>query len=150
MRLRDVARLLAITVSLLPLIASAEGWLCVADASAGFSVNETNTRWTPTTFKAEAKYLVRQPTKDEAPEFGTSAWVVVPVGEVSAIAKCPTAPNDYGFLKCEGLTSFEINVKRLRFIRTDNGTYFVPEEFMKETRLPPSDAFIEIGQCSSL
>lgn len=140
-----IAAILAITM---PAQASAQSWLCIADMSTGFSYNKTLNKWEHTRFNVDDERLIIKPST------GTSrAYEVFEFGNTSniAAATCGSAPNEYGFLFCDGLFGeFKFNSKNLRYVRTYIAGYveILPDNlFSKEGNDTPN---IEIGKCSPI
>lgn len=129
---------------------NAEGWLCAADSAAGFQVNRVDGEWTAMTFRAEGKYVVRRPQDSDQERYRKAAWVVATLGTPVLLASCESNPNEYGHMGCSGLIDFQVNVKRLRFIVANNGSYLFTDDVIKKLKIPPSDVLIEIGRCTAL
>jgi len=135
-------------LTLLATTASAEGWLCIADASTGFDYNAQSKTWDRKFFKADSKYVVRKANQDE--EFLSVKMVVVAVGEKAWTATCPEDFDRRGNLLCDGLlTTFRFNSDNLKFMRVFSGGYFATEEYLAETERPDTP-FMEIGRCTAL
>ena len=131
--------------------AYAEGWLCIADQSAGFSYDETRKKWEATIFKTDNKYLVRRPDpKQGIKTFKRKlAWEVYKFGNNVPFFGCSKEIGGLGWLACSGIGKFSFHEKALRFMRiyhfgyTHRGTLENPDN--------NSDTpFIEIGTCTPL
>lgn len=125
-------------------IASAEGWLCVAEIEGGFDYDKATKSWVHKNFKASAKYLIRRPERKG------NEWVVVAVGESVPVFYCGEGIDEQGNLSCEGWAgNFRFNSQKLKFAASSTYPYFAQLElFTKDER--PDSMWIGAGLCTAI
>ncbi len=141
---------IALLVSSLPALASAESYLCVEDHATGFEFNHNKKAWQAKFFTSNQKYLVK-PNADPSLK---GKWIVSEIG-----TSVPFAWSEYDFtstgaLRCEGsLGEFAMNRKNLRFVRTFIVGYWtdaIPGEQEGTFAEGKNTPNIAIGKCSPL
>jgi hypothetical protein len=100
---------------LLPLVARAEGYICVTDMATGFAYKSG--AWRSTNFTAKEKFVVVRVAGGDAPQF---KWGVWPLGESQAVAWCRDEFDKSGKLICSETlplnVTFKMNRNTLRFL----------------------------------
>lgn len=137
---------IALLITVLPALASAESYLCVEDQKTGFRFTSQK-QWHQSNFSPNRKYLVK-PNKGQSMK---GKWIVSEIGE-----PVPHAWSEYDFtstgaLKADGpFGEFAMNRKNLRFVVTYILGYWtdaIPGEDFVEGETTP---LISIGKCSLL
>ena len=137
-------------LAVLPTLANAESYLCVAEYVTGFQFITAEKEWQQRNFRATDKYLVK-PNKDESVK---GKWIVSRIGEQGPFAFCEYGFTSSGALRCDGnFGEFKMNKKSLRFLRPYIVGYWtdaIPGEqdgtFVEGENTPT----IGIGKCSVL
>ena len=142
---------LAVTMSAVVLIcvprdSYAEGWLCIAEQSAGFNYNAVRKKWESTIFRTDAKFIIRKPIDSDLLK-GT--WVVAELGDKITWVSCENDVNEWGYLYCRGPSRvFNFNTDNQRFMWTYSYGYYSVVRGKKDE---DSDTpYMEIGRCSPI
>jgi hypothetical protein len=149
-------------------------FLCIAEESTGFAIDNAHHSWHATHFKAGEKYVLRRVTKDTTAEVAdgvrmplNSTWAVWRFGnDKRPLLECmKTDFDENGLLLCEGgMPQFQFSKTSGRFIIGTiygyvlNGFSFAMSKESGEVKVKPvanaPDAsltpFIEIGTCSAI
>ncbi len=119
-------------------------WLCVADASTGFSFDADAKRWRPTHFRTDEKWIIRRPSAVEKAEWRSPEWVIAQPGRSRPTGSCASDFRD-DELNCTALLgSLTFSRKTLRYIRAADFGYVAP--IGAEGGDSP---YMEIGRCSA-
>ncbi|MHC4337422.1 MAG: hypothetical protein ACYSTG_05660 [Planctomycetota bacterium] len=116
-RARQALVLFAVLTNSAPAPA-AEGYLCLAEHSAGIAFDKVSKRWAATIFKPDQKVLVSK-ANDEEKKKG-AVWVVKSVGSNREAPDfvCKEDFDNNGYLHCSGFGDFMFNRRNLRFLST--------------------------------
>lgn len=141
-------------------------FLCIAEESTGFAIDNAHHSWHATRFKAGEKYLLRRVTKDTTGEIAdgiriplNSTWAVWRFGDDKhPLVECmKTDFDDNGLLLCEsGIPQFQFSKKNGRFIVGTIYGYVLNGFGLSQGKVianePDGSAspFIEIGTCSAI
>jgi len=141
-----MTRLLTLTAfALLPMVARAEGYICVTDMATGFAYKAG--AWRSTSFMPKEKFLVVRASGGEAPQV---KWGVWPLGEEQAIAWCRDEFDKSGDLVCKETrlvdVTFKMNKNTLRFLYAYLVGYW-DRTAANESKDTPA---IAIGKCSPM
>jgi hypothetical protein len=122
---------------------SVTSYLCVADKATGFS-RKSGGDWEATEFKADEKYLVKRPSKDNLLDGDDekNVWIVTKVGTDFPLYGCGSDFSDAGSLVCDGFGEFFVNRKTLRF------QAYYPIGYVVERA--GNTPYLTIGKCSKL
>jgi hypothetical protein len=138
-------------LTLLPLFAHAEQYLCVDDLVTGFSYDVRSKKWKSTNFNAGSKLIISKPS-DKDPKFLKYIFIIKEIGEDFPIAKCNTGFDDYGYLMCDniGNGTFHFNKRNGRYVRSYTTGYFNVLPGVNDLTDATSDTpIVAIGKCSS-
>ena len=136
----------------------AEGWLCVAEQSAGFHYNKTTKKWESTRLTTSSKFLIRKPTPSlvpipDYPGKPPDPWVVVEFGKKSPKFLCERK-HDY---LTDLLNRVELNCKGSpggKSFLFDGGVlkYMVisPWGYMHRFPADAPTPYMEIGTCTPM
>lgn len=152
MQPRQMSFLLATFLILIPTVAKADTWLCIADRSTGFYYNESSKKWLQTNFKTENnRYIIKRSQRDNL------TWEVNEFGAAESFfphAVCNSDFTEGGFLHCTGILSeFKFNKNNGRYVYTFTGSYITynPQSSLEMFRKDGGDTpLIEIGTCSRI
>lgn len=138
---------------------SGEGYICIPDKATGFSFDK-EIGWKLANFIPNDKFVIIRPNKSDKERFkhlNNLAWVIKKLGDTGIEAPCEEASpiNDMftGATVCEGLSTFKINFKNLRFLHAHLWGFYSDKLDSDNTapfyegKLTP---YIEIGKCSPL
>jgi len=126
---------------LIPNLAVAESYLCIAEASGGVEYNKSQKKFQGTGFNTDAKYILK---KDGV------KWIFSRFGkEPTELEECKeySLENEVYWISCKIIAGrFHMNLKPLRFYRTYTAGYLPPKKNEPVVDTP----FIEVGSCSSI
>jgi len=134
-----------------------ERYLCIAEQTAGFAIDDSSGEWESTTFEAGDKYLIAPLEKQTETVHGTIG--IFPFGEDTAISGCGDGYKSHllsslisNLLVCKGgdfeSEYFWFNKKNGRFLTVYLHGFIVPNLFLtEEGEVTP---FISIGKCSRI
>lgn len=140
-----------ILFALSPLIASAEGYICVSDMVTGFT--SKGGEWKSANFEPNRKFVVSPAT--QAHEAVTPTWLNLPdakwavlvLGDKRATNICPEF-DALGNLVCLGpFSEFRMNKDSLRFLYSYLSGYWDRSALASEAGDTP---YIAIGKCSPM
>ena len=139
------ASLMALSL-IIPSVASAESWLCIADMSTGFSFNSATRQWSIAKFNiADSRYLIASQEIKDYP------YKVTKFGSNSLVAMCKDGLTVGTFLSCNFLGSrFSFNSKTMRYMLSYEIGYINPTPGVNDMKEGDDTPFIEIGRCSPL
>ena len=136
--------LVLVLVLLLGISNAADGYICVAVKSTGFTYE--NGEWISANFDVDEKrYLVRKRTDTD--EHSDSPWLYGEFGESVLAGQCDE-PYSTGLMNCRsGTEDFKLNTKTMRY----QLYYWVGYVASNDTGVRRRDTpFLEIGKCSPL
>jgi hypothetical protein len=147
-----MTRLLGLALfALLPLMARADGFICVTDMVTGFTSKEGE--WKSANFEPNRKFVVSpaaqanqagMPTPPAVPE---AKWAVLVLGDKRATNICPEF-DALGNLVCLGpFSEFRMNKDSLRFLYSYLSGYWDRSALASEAGDTP---YIAIGKCSPM
>ena len=124
---------------LIPNLAMAESYLCIAEAAGGIKFDENTYKPLGTSFEVTQKYIIKK-TRDE--------WQVQKFGEKSIFSlSCEARTN---FIDCKNIMGgdFIISTNKLRYFMHSvagwSGPYMVGDEKYNHT------PYVEVGSCSEI
>lgn len=135
-------------------------YLCVPEKAVGFHFEKALQEWEPTTFKVAEKYVIMQPTLEDAVK--DVQWVVKRVSNKGqVVAYCEHDFNDLGHLNCDLVAQFKFNRNTMRFLVIYSNGYW--DDVPANAKLPGKDQrlkelyreganvpYFEIGQCAPM
>jgi hypothetical protein len=134
--------LLSFILFTLSFISYADQYLCIADASTGFTFDKASKKWKQTNFRVNDNKYIISSSKSES-----STYQIKKMGSDFVFSFCTDDFNEYGYLYCG---DFKFNKDNGRFINTYTTGYFNVLPKVNEITDESGDTpYIEIGKCSS-
>lgn len=129
-----------------------EEFLCIPDATTGFTYSNSTKKWTPTIFESDSKYIL---SKDDDGNVvfreisNPNIKYICPdkIGTEVLFCDRPISPTPGG-LPMLSNRSFTFNSKNGRFINTIYEGYFNVGDSYGTTDENSGEPYIEIGKCS--
>ena len=134
-------------LSLLPVVAYADGYICEADMATGFSYKSG--AWSPANFEPNRKFIVRRTEQSEqsAPHVPDAKWGVLVLGDKAPSNACPEF-DTLGNLVCLGpFSEFRMSKDSRRFLYSYLSGYWDRPPLASEAGDTP---YIAIGKCSPM
>ena len=121
----------------LPTVATAESYLCVADYATGYHYNKQAQAWEVARFSTEGKkYLLSEKV---------GSWVWNTMGEKDYTPCDKFSENDT--IQCREIVQYYFSRKTLRYQASVTVAFTILE---RDTRYANDSPYIEIGRCSAM